>query len=142
MARLVGTRTQTSVRSIPTLDCGQSGAQAGSSDWLMNAYAAGNLNGGGVGNGPLDCAYRKEINGGLFKMVASHWLGKWDSQTGPKHHNYNYKFLSKIWDDFTDRNTNTEDQAGFLSQQKHINRAGARGSLPTLVCMTRMSFKT
>lgn len=33
--------------------------------------------------------------------------------------------LSQAWDGNTDKNTNTPGQAGFLSRQKHVNRAGA-----------------
>lgn len=51
--------------------------------------------------------------------------GGWDSPNMAQTSQCSHKPLSQAWDGNTDKNTSIPGQAGFLSWQKHVNRAGA-----------------
>ena len=82
---------------------------------------------GGVMGGGVPCAldHRKEMEASSGGWLVPGWAGGKGSPDVVQTLQRSRKPLSQAWDGNTDKSTNAPGQAGFLSQQKHGNRAGA-----------------
>lgn len=69
--------------------------------------------------------HRKEKEASSRMVSPSAGLVGRTPQTWPRHYNVATSPLSQAWDATQTKTPNTPGQAGFLSPQKHVNRAGA-----------------
>lgn len=81
----------------------------------------------GVMGGDAPCAfhYRKEMSASSRGWLVPGWAGGKDSQIWPRHYNVATSPYHRPGMATQTKTPNTPGQAGFLSPQKHVNRAGA-----------------
>ena len=82
---------------------------------------------GGVTGGGAPCAlgHRKEMEASSRGWLVPGWAGGKHSPDMAQTLQHSRTPLSQAWDGNTDKSTNAPGQAGFLSRQRHGNRAGA-----------------